>query len=237
MRYIFLAVFTSIFLSTNLFAKDKKTVIERIEEAESIAVYFVDKKIVSSDYDITYGKAELASFEQKATKVEADMTDELKSLVPEIIEELKLVFKTDKFVYKGEGTEPEVAQMIAQSGSDFVVQVILNVNYTFDYKKKITRKNGNLVSWRSLRGGYTVGFYQPHPKSEYATKCYKQTGSFVYGESFETKSFTLNANVLMNQSDPNALRDKFVSVYKSDIAKMEVKLREKHEKIVAKRNK
>lgn len=222
------------------FGKDKKTVIDRIQESEMIPVYFVDNKMKCESYNETFGKLPLTEKETSRANVDASLPQELIDINVGIIEELKQSFGTDKFVFIKVGTQHEVIEDAKAKGYGFLVQIRMKIDYGFDYKTKITRKyvagENMMVSKRDVRGSIDVGFYEPHEKNNDVMKKYKTAGSFVYGgKSFEQVGYFKNVNKLTAKYNPVDLKEKFILRYKADITEMKENLDSKHAKAVAKR--
>lgn len=231
-------IITLLLLSFQSFGKDKVTIFDKINSAETIPVYIIHGKVISTKY--LGGDVSLNQYEIGKTFINGQFPSEIDSIKPQLMEQLKSSFNSDKFVFIRSGSSEDIKKEIHEKQLDFVVVIEFRANYGYDNTKFKPRRetigiSSVLVTKRKITGALNIGFYEAR-EINYELKKLARDGSLVYdNQSFIVKGYTTDATVLMAKKSPLVLKPKFAYRLTIDIPKLSEKLKKKHEKIAGKR--
>lgn len=235
-----LFTFLILFISNISLAGEKKTTIDRLQEADTVPVYIAHGKVFSDAYNAQYGKIGLTDAEIRKDRVHGIMPAAIDTLQEGLIEKLRTEFDTKKFVFIMSGSHDEIKNDIKEKGYDFVIVMNFQAKYGYEYinpkvRREVVGTYNILVAHRKLSGVGNVGFYQPKEKNN-DLKNLGDVGGFVYDNStFEVRGYTHDALKLMQMRDPMILKDRLKVHMENSISKLAAKLNKKHEKALSKR--
>lgn len=237
MKYLNLLLF--FLLTFSLFSKDKLSILEKMENLDSIPVYFVHGKVYSSKYNAQFGKISLNQKEIETERIHGIFPSEIDSIRDTVMNKLAETLGFNNFVLKTVVTIEGAHDQMKKNNQEIALIVTYRADYSYDYTAGITReKVGNeyvLVSKRKMKGSITVGMYNIHEKNGQLRRL-KTTGGFVYDPyRIELKGYVHDANVLMAKRNPMLLKEKLTSETMRYIEKLKGKLDEEHEKVIKKR--
>jgi len=218
----------------NVNAKDKKTIIERINESESVPVYAVIGQIKSEAYNATTGKIGLNGAESMQKSVLAPMPSGTDTLLNVLVSELNLKFSTTKFVAGTAGTEDEIKTILKSKNESFFVLGTFDAKYNYLYTTPVRRDNGKLVAQRKLAGSATINFARFDNEFNVIRE-FGGTGGFVYSKPFYQTGYTHNANVLAKRQNPSVLLKYYPNMISSRLEKFYLKQVKKFEKATKKK--
>jgi hypothetical protein len=224
-RIVFITgVFIMLFTSTSI-GNDKKTIVQRIEENDSIPVYIVCKDIDYNKYDCAKAGIILSPKEIRANEtphINMRAPDAYDSLIYHFIGELNKNFNTDKFVISSNKNLPKITKNlmdVEDPKAELIVIIKVDATYSYDYMTKPSRNDiAELITTMELNGGFTFDFYLIN-KEEQADRRLSGDGGFVYGKGFNVTGFPKDATYLARLSNPLLLMDKFINVGTERITK------------------
>ncbi len=218
------------------FGKGKKTIIQRIEEADTIPVYIMlpvidfDKfNSASAGISLTLGE----NMRNDATHITKLASGDYNSLLPIIVQELNKNFKTTKFVNAPADKLPKTDKNLMDKDdpeAKLIVVFKIYAKYEYDFITKPIRDNNKiLVSNMKLNGGFSYTFSLINIENK-AIRNIENGGGLVYGEKFIVSGIVVNVASLFELNNPEKIVDHFKIVIPERINKHAEKLYKKDAK-------
>ncbi len=232
--YTLLIAFT---LTSNLsLSKDKKTIIDQIEEADSIPIFIIHGKVTPGKYNTEMQKIPLNSIEQKKKFVTGIIPSDIDTNHLTIVELLNLKFSTTKFYAATTGTEDEVTEYITTNKVGFFILAKFTAEYTYGasharrdvQSKKIV---AILDMWMRCHISFNVLVEKQKP--------IKRLSGPIAGRRtrIEMNGFINTADEFMAIKSPLTLTSGVLSNLDEKLSSYATKQKAKHEKATSKRNK
>ena len=216
------------------FAKEKKTLLERVEEADSIPVYIQLEDIEYSPLQNTSG-IPLNYRETKRQEVERNrkpMPKEFNGLVQNFVQQLNANFNTTKF-YAAEKKLPlEPKNMMNESDPEakLIVLASISMKYNYDNMTKVMRATDTTLALTlAMQGGFSCNFQLFNFESK-SMKNIQKNGGMVYGEKFKIIDIPVDIATLVDAYDPILMLNKYPPVISERIAKVTEKIYKKASK-------
>lgn len=214
--------------------KGDKTLIEQIEESDSIPVFLVLGKSKLAAYPTTY-QVQLNVFEKKKEIVQGIVPKKVDSLQPSIVDLLNSKFETTKFYASEVGTKEELLAIVKQSKPAFFVYAAFTVDYSY-YGAPASRDSENkLITNQQMWMRASVNFYN-YRDDVYALDRISGTTGGRY-KLITVTGYTPNVNSLMRIHSPLKLTNEVFLNLAYKVGEYSEKQKKKHAKIIAKRKK
>jgi hypothetical protein len=242
MKKSILIMVLAITSSISAFSKDKITLIQQIQESDTIPVFLMLGKIQTSAFD-----NQMTSFQFTAEEYELNsrlkysigFPDEYNVLLNEVCDSLNKIFNTNKFVpfpvenilYTKNKYGADEYDMVKMNRNNIVV-VNVDAKYDFVYIDGFTRANDNRKTIQftmQLTGFISVNFFHKHDETLRPDKI-SSTGSFVYGEKFKVSGLYNNSGDLAGINDPKLLIAKFAIIISTRLEKLAEKENKAYQK-------
>lgn len=223
-----------LFLMTlnNSFAGDKETIIDRINNSDSIPVYIVHGSVIAQKYNPTFGKVQLTTRELSQPHVNTTMPVEIDTLHSFLVQEMNNQFKTTKFYVAATGNETEITDIILNESISFSVVIEFKADYDYEYLKPVIREAMNLVAYQTVSLTSIINFYIPKGKDNELKKVESAlTGTRT---TFQLKRYVNDANALVAEKSPLVLAQSFKAFYTNKMVSIAEKQFAKQEKAASK---
>jgi hypothetical protein len=233
-KNLLIAGIVSMLFVSMSFEKVEKTVIQRIEEVDTIPVYIELPVIDFDKFDaagISLTENEYINNETKHITKKA--SGDYDSLLPYIVKELNNSFKTTKFVEAPIEKLPKTDKNLMDLNdpeAKLVVVVKISAKYVYDFIAKPTRNNEKeLISTMKFNGGFSYDFYLINIKNQ-SKRSVAMNGGFVYGQSFKVIGIATNVATLEELNNPTSVMSQYKKVISERIGKHAEKLYKKDSK-------
>ena len=217
------------------FGKEKKSILQRIEEADSIPVYINLTDIELAPFANPRG-VPLTNDEIIRTQLIPQtrmMPSECSDLLGEFVAELNRNFQTNKFYGVTDRylpKEPNNLRDVNDPEAKLIVVTTITMKYDYDIQSKpIRRYDKNLTLTMKLNGGFDCNFLLFNFE-EKSMKVMHRNGGFVYGDKFNIIDIPIDVATLMDSYNPLLLMNEFKNVIVERITKNTEKLYSKSSK-------
>lgn len=231
---MFLCTIASLISTTHSFAKDKKTLIDRIEEADSIPVYVIHGKVSVGKYNPSMQKIPLTTAESQKKYVDGIIPSIVDTNQQYIVDLLNAKFNTTKFYVGVNGSEDSIDNIVAQDQIKFFVYAKFFAEYSYDSNPaQRDPESGNLVAILQLRMSCFLNFSTIKDNPDPIDRLETVMSSNL--TKVKMDGLITSADEFMKVKSPLSLSSKVMLKLDENLLKFVEKENAKHEKAVSKR--
>lgn len=231
---ILFCTITSVLFSSNSFSQGKKTIIDRIEESDSIPVFVVHGKVKVDKYNPAMQKVPLSAAETQKAYIDAIIPTIVDTNQQYIVDLINARFNTTKFYLGATGTEENIDKIAVRDQTQFFVYAKFFAEYSYDATPaQRDMQSGNLKAILLLRMSCFLDFNtlkdSPLPIDRLKT---------VLSSSLtkvQMDGLITNAEEFMKVKSPLSLSTRVMTNLDENLLEFSEKQIAKHEKIISKR--